>query len=222
MIWKKISVIIPLLLITSLCFGAIEDFTTYTEVDENTDLAVISDTVTITSAQTRQVTFRVTDDKGAGHFGEFEHLVKHVSTTVEIHHICGIWNVTNTLGDLYAQDTAGDGLAVYSHTNIANISMWDFSNDNIDVYDSIEDEPHWHTIERSSTTLTDKIYSDESRTDLLDTLSITCETGTKRYISVASSYDHNLGTAYLYSGTVEDLDLQEGAPPVVRRIFTTN
>jgi hypothetical protein len=44
-------------------------------------------------------------------------------------------------------------------------------------------------MERSGTTLTLKIYSDRFMTILADTLTLTCEAGTKRYLYAMTSED---------------------------------
>lgn len=90
-----------------------------------------------------------------------------------------------------------------------------------DVFLGAQSTIYYLRIQRISTTGTVKVYSDSARTNLLDTLSVTVETNTYRYINVCSGYDQGgttqLGTA---SGYSENLDLQEGTsrPPQLMKM----
>lgn len=80
---------------------AIEDFTTYTEVEENNHITVDGDGEGLTLVGRRDETCYIYKDYGAGYFGDFEHLV-----TVKVYTSSGsntrganCWAMTNDLGD---------------------------------------------------------------------------------------------------------------------------
>jgi hypothetical protein len=62
---------------------------------------------------------------------------------------------------------------------------------------------YYLVVTRSSTTCTVQIYSDAARTNLLDTLSITCATTAFRYLYVTSS--RNVGGANNCTGFSENI-----------------
>ena len=81
---------------------------------------------------------------------------------------------------------------IYRNASGLNTRIFDHSNSNSDT--RLDSGVSTHTrryfrFERSGTTATLKIYTDSARTNLLDTLSITCETGDKRYMYAMASRD---------------------------------
>jgi len=186
---------------------ALEDFTTYDEVDSDGDLTVAENTITIVTMRQDAVSW-VSEDKGANHFGDFEHLIdtKITGITNGFTIYWGISDGAATYGDM---DTANEGMAAYINVYATDIKIRiaDFTNSNNDFYTGAKDTAYYYKIERNGTTLTNKIYSDSARTVLVDTLTITCTNTTYSDIIVCGSLD--LGAAPTCDGTINDLDLQE-------------
>ncbi len=191
-----------------------EDFTTYTETDSDGDLTVTASKIDIDTMLGNAVS-HVVKDKGAGHFGDFEHLEKVVITSVtnssarRTHIYHSLSNIGNpTWGNL---DTADEGLCVYCYIWVGwpRVVIRDFFDNAEDIYSGAGECPqtYYLTIERNGTTATCKVYSDADRTNLLDTVTITCQTTTYQYISALGSggyYENESVT-----GSNEALDLQE-------------
>lgn len=162
---------------------------------------------------------RLYDDKGANHFGDFEHKVDiyWVLTSPSGNYFCtGIqWMLSNTVDDTgYHNDNNIDYLAVaFRQTSTGQNRLYAMARDgatiNVDYYACSLTTWYYLVIERSTSTLTCKIYSDSSRTTLLDTLSVTCPTTQFRYIYACNTH---INEAFRrIEVQIENLDLQEGA-----------
>jgi len=192
----------------------IEDLSTYTEVDPNSDLTIASSKCDI-SMMASNIDAYLRADKGAGHFGDFEHLVtsEFTSSSGSTWPLNVFWALTSSAGvvSLVDMDVANEGLRAYSIWT-GSVTQWvlvDDTNGNYDIWTSTAfATPYYIAIERSGTTMTCKIYSDSGRTTLLDTLSITCGTDLYRYIFATMGHGTTAG-GRSYTGYVEDLDLQE-------------
>jgi hypothetical protein len=80
--------------------------------------------------------------------------------------------------------------------------------------DAIPTITRWVEIERGTTTLTAKIYSDNQFTTLLDTLQVFTSATTHRYLYVGMTYNSGVSGSS-FSGTISDLDVDAGSgnPP---------
>lgn len=133
--------------------------------------------------------------------------------------IMGVMSVGSaSYSNLKAQETATDGFGVYiSCRSSVSQNTWTLANFagglTTDTFnDANYNITRYGLLERSGTTLTNKVYSDEQRTSLLDTQTVTTTATTHRYISVAPSYnDTTAGTSF--TGNVRDVDLTAGSPP---------
>lgn len=189
----------------------LEDFTTYTEVDEEGTITVTSHE--ITGSVDRHVDTYVYKDFGAGHFGDFEHL--HDAEVVAPKGnagMAGVWGVSNQINDRLSWTT---GLVVlYNYVaapNQINMYLIDEESTNAD-YDTITAIRYYHTTKRAGTSATSKYYSDAARTNLIGTLAVTCATTTLRYCyGSVSSDDNSHGCDLGFSS--KNLDLQEVPPP---------
>jgi len=200
-----------------------EDFSGYTEVDPNSNIVVTSSRSTFTNLQRNEDAY-VYKDKGAGHFdGDFEHLVTCLFDNYTSSGKSTIWGIANEVNDMwYFDDTQKDFLWAFFYHGASNVLYLKEDGPAGSVSDSFApslDTPYYLKIKRDENvgdygTLYCYIYSDEARTNLLDTLSITLHAKIDfRYIYVTQSA--NQGTPnYLIIGYSENLDLQEEAPPV--------
>ena len=211
---KRLISFLLILFLSSTAYAALEDYTTYTEVDEQDDIT-ITDEVNITFDTMRNdADSYVYKDYGIAHFGDFEHDVKSVFTAFSGQGRVGIWAVANALNgysDLRFDDDDGISVALQEPfggtENYILANHADNDNDvSVDVGDTGTD---YHTITRSGTTCTDAIYSDEERLTLIDTIAITCSADTYRYIYALLGSAIDTTDAGNRTGTIEDLDLNE-------------
>lgn len=191
---------------------AVENYTTYTEVDSGGDITVNAADIAVSTMQ-RVANSSVYKDKGVNHFGNFEHLLDEANFGVNpgLFAVGGIWHISNTasatLQDLIDAD---DGYMVYFVNNSGTFQIEFTRKDGTDDSDTFNSQvafDYWITIERTAATMTCKIYTDASRTTLTDTLSITRAATSYRYIGTIASRDA-AGTVDL-SYTIGQLDLQE-------------
>lgn len=193
---------------------SVEDFTDYVEVDPNNKITVTSTRIESLQLSTLDIA-SVSKDKTVGHFGDFEHLVTcYVYGTSDDYYNLGVWGMSNTSFTRLAMDANNEGLSCVFAERItyARTSLKDWTNDNSD-YSNLQtiDDPHYLTIKRSGNVLTCKIYTDPARTVLDDTLTLTCGTGTYRYIF---GFINANAKTWVGEGYSENLDLQEVLPRV--------
>jgi len=193
---------------------ALEDFTTYTEVDPESDIEVTANKCAVTTME-RATAAYVWKDFGTDHFGDFEHLHKFVLQAEVDSCWAGVWALSNSYHVVWDMYSNNDGLGVELQTTAGGetrLNLRDYENTNVDffvlggaVYTG------YCTTERAGTTCTCKLYSDASRTNLIDTLSITCTTTPCQWLHAALGCGVTAGI--LISFDSEDLDLQEVPPP---------
>jgi len=175
---------------------AIENLTTYTEVDSAGDLTITSASAAF-DTMPRQVVSYVYKDFGASYFSDFDIDFEFQITAISTTGIATVFSLSNTIGTFQDQLTANDGLivVVYGNTSNFQIQIRDENTDTTDLYTygGTSTPILYCTAKRNSTTFTLDVYSDSGRTALLDTLSISCETGAKRYLSVVQSRDAGSG-----------------------------
>lgn len=199
---------------------AIEDFTTYEEVDPASDLTIETNKITYDSVRNDELCY-VRKDMGVDHFGDFEH---QVDVTVTATPVSGgyfaVWGLSQAATSIHGMSGAAEGLTVFHlrRLDIGWIYIKDYSNANYEVYKSISPYTTYYlTIKRVGTVGTLQIYSDSARTDLLATLTITTTTLKYRYVFAVMSYGNPTyypdRTSY---GYVEKLNLQEVVPVVKR------
>ena len=169
-----------------------EDLTTFTEVDEDSDITLTTDKCDVSTMRRDAVSY-VYKDYGVSHFGDFD-IDFEVEVTAgdnEGNAIC--LALSNTIGTLQDMNVANDCLecSVYNNSGNLRFALICRSTDNSDFYYDGGDTSNlmYCTVTRSGTTLTLTLYSDASRTVVVDTLSLTSESGAKRYLYVCSSRD---------------------------------
>jgi plastocyanin len=189
---------------------AYENFTTYTEVDADGDITVAANTITVDTMRITANSY-VTKSHGANHFGNFEHKIDVRFTTLSTSNYTGFWGISNSHYTILSMDANNEGVTTW----IANVGgdyriyLRDFTNDNSDFYGGLAlSTSYYTTIKRDGTTATCKIYSDSARTNLLDTLTITCTNATYSNVIPMFGYDNNVNSRSS-TYTVDNLDLQE-------------
>lgn len=217
---KLLTILFLIILFVTVVFAAYEDFTTYTEVDEDGDITVTA-TKSDVSTMRRDALSYVKYDYGASYFGDFEHYVDiHLGANCAQYSSIAIWSLTTTSTNNTIQDCLDndDGFGVYIyHTNVfGTIGLYinDYTNDNSDNYSGlVVNTSYYLIVSRSGTTATCKIYSSSGRDagDLVDTISITCNSTAQRYLFVTMSREGSTATEAVLDCYTENLDLEPSA-----------
>jgi len=216
-----------------------EDFTTYTEYDEGSDITKTADRITFTAAESRYDTFYVDKDKGVDHFnGNFEHLEKHQISAFANNAVAVTWLMANAVADMAALRAANANyLSYYHYRSDAAYYLYIEERDGASMYSDRYNNfalstVYYVEIERDEGVGTyGTIYARICTGDyygnggsLVDTLTVTLHTSKKdfRYIYGLTGYDDNLGTNFTVTGYVELLDLQEAVVPTAGILAATN
>lgn len=200
---------------------AFENFTTYTEVDE--EGTIQKNATTVWGSIDTNVDTYVYKDLGAGHFGNFEHLHENDVALIDPKGYNGlmfVWGVTNTVDD---GGHWAAGMAIHyqyigeTHKyqiTLADMPLWG----NFEQWLNIAAKRYYFKTSRSGTTGTSLIYDDSGRTNLVKTLTCTVANTTYRYIYAMTSRDEGVAGIDI-SFEIEKLDLQEAAGDVGADIF---
>jgi len=198
-----------------------QNFSKYTEVDSAADLTVIERVVTWNTMQRDAISW-VVYDFGADYFGNFTCDFTLDFSDIEAgdisnRHIMGLCSFSNTVGT-FADNIGGDMLIILPR-QIGSTDNWyqyniyqftggvlDFSIADTTNYDMTR---HYCTLERSGTTITLRIYTDEARTVLIDTLTDTGNNQKYRYFHVMTSYDSVEDGTDHSSGLVSDVSFEK-------------
>lgn len=191
---------------------AVEDFTTYTEVDTNAKLTVTSARATGVDVD-RDEDVYLYKDFGAAYFNAlnitFELLVNATSTPAGGSSPVGSIAITNTVNDISAFATTDISAIIGEEGVGAKIWLQRGAGVASDVYICSLDTIYYCLLERASgnDTVTLKIYSDAARTTLLDTLTV-IGYGTTTYRYLFGFVNWNNGQAGAdFDGYVENLNL---------------
>jgi len=208
-----------------------EDFTTYSEYDEQGKITKTSTRVTAESGnQNRKYTYYVYKDKGVDYFdGDFVHQFKNYCISISWLPFAVCWGISNTDAyDMYQHNVNDcDALWWYWWENSGTAYQWIAERDGASAYvdnrsGAATGVTYYMEIERDEGVgtygtlyayiCTNDYYSNGG--DLDDILSITLHTSTKdfRYVYAMTSYDDNYTYGY-FNGYVEDLDLEAGGAP---------
>ena len=197
---------------------AIEDFTTYTEVDPNSHIGLVGTNHIDFDAYGNEDAYRY-KDKGAGHFTDFEHKVDvRLISGSEDYCYGGCWMLSNDIDDINGLCTAGKSNLHIRVGRWPTDQAWILLDENYlgthyyTYYVGIYNTWYYLTIKKTGTALECEIYSDSARTNLLSTLALTLhDTYNFRYIFAAATYNENQARVAVLD--IENLDLQE-APAV--------
>ena len=204
-----------------------EDFTTYTE--KNGDIAKTATTCTVTSMR-RDADAYLYKNFGVGHFGDFEHLFGFALTDAEAGDVsdrnyADIHVLSNGIGSVNDYDEDWIGVKLVQDQDLDDTTIFRLmQKENGVIVDSDISSTivgvgffSYMTIERSGTTCTLKIYMDNEREELIETLTITCTTTAYRYLHVVRSEEASTDPADHISFYFNNLDNVEPAidPPTV-------
>ncbi|MHA1305558.1 MAG: hypothetical protein ACTSPI_17800 [Candidatus Heimdallarchaeaceae archaeon] len=190
----------------------IENFTSYTESDPNDRLTVSASTITITDLTRNDNNTYIYDDKGTGYFsGDLEHLLEWTPGATSLYGQFAIWAIANDVED-YMQISGHENMVrlQVDADNNKNLQIQTVDNGTMGDYDRsvplTKDTKYYLKILRSGSIGICYIYSDESRTTLVDTISVTFYTDSFRYIYGCQA-SYRGGQDRPCDGIVSNLDL---------------
>ncbi len=196
-----------------------QDFTTYTEVDPDSTVTVSASKITGASVQSRSTDTYVYKDFTASHFNAIDWLWECYYTSGSANY--EIWagvGPSNTVNDIsgFASTDASSPLRMHAAPDLA---LWLYRGNLVATDSSVSltvGVLYYPEMVRAaaSDTISVKIYTDNPRVTLLDTLSVAgFGTATRyRYAYGTNSYN-SASTNRLFSGYVQNLDLQEAGGP---------
>ena len=192
---------------------AIEDYTTYTEYEETSDiLTVTASSVTYTSiSQDLDEECYVYKDFGVNHFGDFtkhEWQSKDISKTeygtVYTYVQNNVIDVPDDTNDWFSQFSYWrvDEYRLYLRGMVGGVIFGQYW---VGVFGTM----YYYRMSRTGTTVTLKIYDDAARTSLKATLSDTCSNMNFRYMYGVSAYIYDTIEIRVITGWTEQLNLFE-------------
>ena len=185
-----------------------ENFTTYDETDEGTNVTVIASKVSWTQMD-RDETSHVSDSKGVGHFsGDFTHLFECLWENQSGYNIFMYWALANQQADYKTIDNASGDLQSFGNEN-NNFKLYVLENGspNTDTYlNPAESTLHYITLSRdddgganNTGQLVALIRTGSHSGNLEDTLTVDCGVGEQNdfeYIFGLMSFDDAGGDKY--------------------------
>lgn len=212
-----------------------ENFLNYTEVDPNSRIAVVSNRVTWASITRNEITY-IYIDKGTAYFsGDFTQYLTIDTTACGNGALAVHWGLANDIATQRAIYLAGGSelyFYVFGLTNNITLTLAEmdsgtgYGDDYTASRSTIEGTVYYLKIVRDESvgtygTLYCYIYSDDARTTLVDTLSITLHTSKKdfRYLYAFQGYGAAADTA-VASGYTKDLQIDSS--PVVQTMAPTS
>jgi len=198
-----------------------QNFSKYTEVDSAADITIIDRVVTWATMRRDAISW-VVYDFGADYFGDFYCDFTLDFSDIEAgdtsnRHIMGLCSFSNTVGT-FADNLGGDMLIIMprQYSLVDDVYRYDVYQYTGGVLDfSISDDTnydmskHYLTFGRIGNNITLKVYTDEARTVLIETLTDTGSTQKYRYFHVMTSYDSAADGANHSSGTVSHVSFEK-------------
>ena len=187
--------------------AALEDFTTWTEVDNLSKITVTKTNIT----WAYKLNINATDssvwyDYGAGNFGEFEHQFGAMAGVVQSwapgNPVYCLGNVSQATNAALLADNEGIGVLARSEGGSYKLKLWQYSDDDSDTFAATRYATHYFTLIRDDSAVTAYVYAEEARTTLSDTLTVTFASTTYRY---AASGNNN-GGGYCPSIALRNLE----------------
>ena len=199
---------------------ALEDYTTYTEVDTGNDR--IQKTANhVDHLATRNEDTYLYKDKDVGHFTDFTHKVDAKSDFAINYAIGAVWMLSNDLDDIYGlYNTNKTCILAFMHNygNANRIRLWEIHASGIYADDSVvvsANTTYYLLIKKTGTALKCGIYSTAELRDAgdatdgdVDNLALTLQADHSfRYVFACNTY--NSGHAISENNDIDNLDLQE-------------
>ena len=192
---------------------ATEDFTSYTEVDEDADITVTASKCDV-STMRRDALSYVRFDYGENYFTNFEsHVTVGAGAETDDNANVGVWALSNGSNTEEQMSTNGEGIKVYWYYEAASgglqLYLTDFDSANEDLSVLAASTPYYLIIRRIGTLVTCEIYSDAVHETLVDTLTVTGTALAYRYIYGVVSRQSDSSPAASLSAYCENLELYQ-------------
>lgn len=190
---------------------ALEDFTTYTEVEPDDRIQKTANHVDLLGYRDEDA--YLYKDMGAAHFGNFDHKLD--AKLVNGNWVNYIWGLANGVDDLYALSPSlgvlmhGADNKTYMHEDAAQVD--------VSTGTFTDDVMYYFRIKRSGTTLTCDVYGSaadrDNEANRIDNLSLsaTVAATTYRYVYACSTLHYDTNHTFFSTHDIENLDLQEAA-----------
>jgi hypothetical protein len=171
---------------------ALEDLTTYTEVDSDSDITITSAKADFSTMQ-RAANSYVYKSFGANHFGDFEIEFELEITNIEDAALACVCIASDTPGTYQDQDDANDGLAAFVYRQSANFNIGILEGDDTFSLSVLGQQSSlalsYATFKRTGTTTTFTIYSNCNRTTEVDSVQATTNNNQFEYLHCLASRD---------------------------------
>jgi len=194
---------------------AYEDFTTYTDVDEDSDFTITANKITIDTLRRDALSY-IRSDKGIDHFTDFTHYLKVNWIGADLKATCGFWNLSNSSNSIFQMETNNEGINARLFFKLTGTlhqwSIFDMTDGDNDRYNGALGTLYLE-ISRSGTTFTMRLYSDEARTLLQDTVTVETDLTAYRYLFGAISGEYATDIDRAISCEIENLDINEAPTP---------
>jgi len=195
-----------------------EDYTSFTTIDPNSHIDIHSSTHVVHDAYRNEECYMY-KDYGVSHFKNFEHVidVKMVFTSnYGLSFFWGIADYLETYRGLLNDSRDGMFSAIWKNSfGERFIGIWELEHGvrvglDTTVADVIQSDSWYYlTIEKSGTTWTCKIYSDEVKETLVDTLTITLQNNYEFRYFFGCNVDDNDVSPNHNVASIRNLDFQE-------------
>ncbi len=212
---------------------AVEDFSGYSKLDDNSRYTIIESRIIATDLPSNEDAY-VYEDKTAAYFdGDFTHILTVRMTEGTTDGRFYFWALTNTVNDMKGiDDASGSYLAAYfyaSSTPTYHIYLEECDAGQIraDAFTISLNTTYYLKIVRDESeetygTLYCYIYTDSARTALVDTVTQALTTSKKDFRYIFGANNRNSGTAgRTVSGYVKDLEFLEGSSSGTTSTVTT-
>jgi len=202
---------------------AIEDLTTYTEVDPSADLTVTAPKVAFVNFDTRNTDTYVYKDQGVDFFdGDFIHDYEFKITAIDDSALPGMWMLANSVDDILGiKNASGDCYSSYilkpgvnpAYIFLREVDGGTFRNATGGTYVFTLNTDYYVRLTRDESIgsfgqLKQQIYSDAARTNLLHTQTLSLSTSKKDYRYNYALVSYNSSSPGLNAwGHVQNLDL---------------
>lgn len=212
----QLSSVLFILLSAQVSHAALEDFSIYTENDPNSDITVATNTITV-DTMIRNVDAQVYFDHGTSYFGEFEHIFSfNWSDSSNSFPIVGVWGLfldsTHITWQEAQDNTEGIMLGLYDATTESLVFRRFEVSEQTDTVSVSHSTDYYVEVERTATTYTARVFSDEARTTQItgSPMTVPYDGTPYRYLSPVFSYNSSTSpyqNEYI-SATISDLDIQ--------------
>lgn len=214
---RKALLVISFLLLATSSWGAAQDYTTFTEVDEDTTITVATSNIDLNAMPNRDDTSYVYKDMTS--IGDFTGEVEFDLTTMSNYK----WNTAIYGASDQTDDISGwtSGFSLVQHNNNSSV-VQDFriysATTYLDGTGDLNNATRFFSVDRSTTTWTVYIYTDSARETLEDTIAGTISADSVQYLYALSTWDNNTAGRTV-TADIDNMDYTPSAPAGRTRRF---